>query len=665
MKRFNLMKKIFSVLLTAMIAITAIGLIKVNAEEEYSITYNEDEHVYYSDGYFKDPSTTYNSHLATISMQMANRSAPAGSPASNDATDEWYKTQYKSIQTFYDRIGFSGFAYNEDYTKKTAFDTIGVACAQRKATFKGKEYTIVAVVPRSGNYGLEWANNMALGNGDKSDNLHEGWYNAANKLITFLKNYVDNNVTTENVKLWMAGFSRGGATTNIAAALLDNDINNEVKIFGDTKSITRDDIYAYTLEAPQGANVNVRNMPKPKNYLYNNIFNIINPNDLVPKVAMMDYGFTRFGIDKYITTQFYDPINYNLNRNVFFKMLTSHDLMKISEYKADDFDMYGMSVLSVLSSIGALLTFKQFMDPEFVVKDNTKVAYDSNITVTLLIHELTKNIGTREQYAVQYQPQVCKLMEEFMDGYMPKLGDAVASLPGLLGGMIFGVIAYAVTGRKDVMDTLMHDMFGKYVLDKDLTHIVELFCFIVGPLISTYWERPNELISVMKNIVPIFQNHSTEVTFAHLMSQDSYYIDAYNAATGETLNVVPLRENADYGKMVLDGFNDLKIYEENTLIADIEGYVWGKSEVHKYTSHIAMGYYSYTTEERIEVFLPVDRPFSINYKDYSKKFYHQYTFNAYHMYYTLGNENVNCVNLASFQDHCYFNSDRFYQALKF
>ena len=45
------------------------------------------------------------------------------------------------------------------------------------------DYTVIGVGIRSGGYFREWSNNVYLGDGTKSDYMHEGWYNAANKTI--------------------------------------------------------------------------------------------------------------------------------------------------------------------------------------------------------------------------------------------------------------------------------------------------------------------------------------------------------------------------------------------------------------------------------------------------------------------------------------------------
>jgi hypothetical protein len=291
--------------------------------------------IYFSQSYFEHSSYEYDSHLATASMCVAMSSFQDY----GEKTDEWYYNQSKHIQHTLETIGFNSFTANEDYRQTARFDTIGLATAKKEFD----NYTLIAVAPRSGGYYSEWANNVHLGDGSKSDYMHEGWYNAANKMINFVSDFIDDNNVTGRIKLWMTGFSRGGATANLAAGLLDSRINKGEKIFNNA-TLAKEDIYAYTFEAPQGANVNSKTIPAPKDAIYGNIFNIVNPNDVVTKVAMAEYGFTRFGIDKFITTKFYDPDNYEKNRR-YFKAL--YDVVNETDevtYTADNFGMAGLKV---------------------------------------------------------------------------------------------------------------------------------------------------------------------------------------------------------------------------------------------------------------------------------------------------------------------------------
>ena len=180
------------------------------------IEYSSD--VYFSQGYFEHPSYEFDPHLASASLAFA---VSTFTYATETYDEEWYSTQSRYAKEFLEVLEFNTFETNDDYKQTARFDSIGLCAAKKEFG----DYTVVAIAPRSGGYFSEWASNVNLGNGSKSDMMHEGWYNAANKLINFLTDYVNQNVETTKVKLWMAGFSRGGATTNIAAGLIDNKID--------------------------------------------------------------------------------------------------------------------------------------------------------------------------------------------------------------------------------------------------------------------------------------------------------------------------------------------------------------------------------------------------------------------------------------------------------
>jgi len=81
----------------------------------------------------------------------------------------------------------------------------------------------------------------------------------------------------------LCGFSRGGAVANNAAGVLDNAIyNNDLSKYLNTNkiSLTKENIYTYTFASPLGAYND--QSPNPRSTTYNNIFNCIDPNDIVP-----------------------------------------------------------------------------------------------------------------------------------------------------------------------------------------------------------------------------------------------------------------------------------------------------------------------------------------------------------------------------------------------
>ena len=586
----------------------------------------KDNDLYYYDSYFSHPSTEYDSHLATLSVYMTEFSMILDAP-NNENDNEWYNEQSNRIKGFFETIGFYSFMANEDYYSRTQFDTIGIAVASKKI---GND-TVIAVVPRSGGYYREWSNNVWLGDGTKSDYMHEGWYNAANKLIKFLDKYVTENDITGNVKLWMAGYSRGGATTNIAAGLLDNKINKGEKIFSNGAKITHDNLYAYTFEAPQGANVYSKTVKAPTDKIYNNIFNIVNPNDLVTKVAMQEWGFTRFGIDKYIKTKFYDPENYGDYRNIYKALWTNVNHMKWENYSADTLTMYGIpgeKIASLLTPSGwvanGLGAYFEGLNGIAEI-DTTKANYDSNIVSTLVIEELASKIGSREKYCKYYQQGVSDVLLQVMNDDEKKSSEYIETL-------IQSIIVYGIGANANDVEN------AKY----NLKPVVPL----INVVAQIYLEIPNEILSVAINIGNIFQNHEPVVTITHMEAQDSYYIDDYNNTHSDRVYLVPLHNNADMFRAEFFGFNNLVVWkgDNNTNWAEValdinspnklinvEGFTFGKSEIHNAQPSCAVGYYSYITEEKMKLFCQVNNTYRIGMKSYSKKpVEHEVSYKAYY-----------------------------------
>lgn len=616
----------------------------VSDNRTVNTTFSSD--IYFSQSYFEHSAYEYDPHLATTSLCLA-LSSYADYPPYND---EWYLTQSKNIKATLETLGFNSFITNEDYLQTARFDSIGLCAAKKEFD----DYTVVAVAPRSGGYFSEWANNMHLGDGSKSDYMHEGWYNAANKMIAFLIDYVNDNQITGTVKLWMTGFSRGGATTNIVAGLLDNKLENGEKLFNNA-SLVKENVYAYTFEAPQGANVNSKTIKPPKDSLYGNIFNVVNPNDVVTKVAMSEYGFTRFGIDKFITTEFYDPDNYVKNRKTFKAF---HDILNQTDemvYKGDRFVTVGLQIEHFIKSaliIPGIIDIIE-KDPDDVI-DHTKANYDANIATTLLIEELTSNLGSRNNYVKKYQTPVENLMLIMKD---EKLTDMPQQDLIFLRTLISAVLADGIFGSLDSISEPLKKSAGPYA-----NAVSDLIDVLLGPLVKVYWERPVELTSVAVCIEGIFQNHYADVNIAHLQAQDSFFIDDYNETHEDKVEIVPLMENADFGRMKFFGFNDLGLRlnsKKGKRVVNVEGHILGKSDVKSCDGGYAVGYYSYITEEKMELFMPANAKYNISMKSYSKKPRHRCEYWAYYQYIALDNSGVIKHQVDHKKVTAYFNSDRY------
>lgn len=621
--------------------------VEVGGPDYYSVD------AYYSRNYFEHPSTEYDSHLASASLALA---CSTFTPFTLTYDDDWYLNQSKYAKEFFEKIEFNTFEVNEDYTKSAEANSIG-ACVAKK---EYGDYTVVAIAPRSGGYYSEWAGNVNLGDGSKSDYMHQGWYIAANKLINFLSEYVSDNNVTGKVKLWMSGFSRGGATTNIAAALIDNKINNNEQLFSSNVSVTRDDVYAYTFEAPQGANVNSKTIKKPKDSLYNNIFNIVNPLDIVTKLAMKQYGFTRFGIDKYITNKFYDPDNYDNNRRTSNTFLRMYHQNALTEIKPDKFEMAGFEVTNFGADIATVLVSALATDYDLPTiltpfRDETKTNYDANIAAEIFIDELVDNLGDRNKYASKYQSKLERMMI--------LVQSEKNALPNIMTTVLKIISISAIMDATSITSKFTKKAIASIWDDEFATELYDLITALNGPLASTYWEKPNELLSIAAYASYIVQNHYPEAVFAHVASQDSYYIDEYNQGKddSEKLQLVPFMDNADYARMHFFGYNDIGLRLESKKgerVINIEGHVFGKSDVKSCNKGYAAGYYSYVTEEKMDLFMPINRKYNISMKSYSKKPYHRCEYWAYYEFLALDNRGVLRVQKDHKKESVYFNSDR-------
>ena len=649
----SLFQKLLAFFLAAVLAVSMINPIAASAADDgvKLVKYN-DYKIFYSDDYFRHPASEYNPHLATLSMFMTDNSTPRNRP--KNLNDEWYKKQPNLLKGFFEAIGFEDFDANADYTSRSDFDTIGIACARRQVD----DYTVIAVAVRSGGYYREWANNVWLGDGSKSDYMHEGWYNCANKLLTFLDSYVTNNNITGKIKIWTAGFSRGGATANLAAGLLDNKIYNEEKIFSADATLDHEDLYAYTFEAPQGANYNSKTVELPGSLIYDNIWNIVNPNDLVTKVAMSEYGFARFGTDKFITTKFYDPDNFTANRKTFAKLYEENGDSFEKDYTGDKLVMYGIpgekAILLYKNLIGAyfgdptsiislgvdgLITYVNKDCPYFQV-DTRKANYDSNIVCTLFLEKLVAAIGTRSDYCKKIQDHVKKCLYIFSDDIKSNVDDFIDSaIPAAVTAIILGVYAsnntFGLIGASDIASLL-----AKLNSNDDLAAVADSLDPLMDVLDDVYDEIPNECITFAKYSKEILNNHDSEVNIAHLEAQDSYYIDEYNRTHDniylsdgfDRVSLVSLRDNADFGRLSFFGFNDIGLHLDTghgtKRVVSVDGHVKGRSDVKQCNAGYAVGYYSYTTEEKMELFIPIKTKFIINMKSFSAKPLHKVSYES-------------------------------------
>ena len=253
----------------------------------------------YSDDYFRKSGKEYDAHLSTLSMSLAEASV---SSTREPFTPEGYAHKNRDVIAFLEDVGFSDIEINEDYRTKPTKDSIGVACAHKKIVQDGKEYTMIAIVPRSAGYEMEWGNNFELG----SEGDATGFDNSSDKCLDFTRDYIEKTGLSGDIKVWTVGYSRGAAITNLTAKKLIDDPN---AVLGDAVTLAPEDLYAYTFGTPIAAD----SAQSPRAEKYSGIFNIYQDSELPSVMAPVEMGFDRYGTDYMIKDDAkYDEMLKNL-----------------------------------------------------------------------------------------------------------------------------------------------------------------------------------------------------------------------------------------------------------------------------------------------------------------------------------------------------------------
>ena len=277
----NLKKRILSVILALIMVLTAIPFVTSSAATvtesagtfkcawfNETLTYPYE----YSDEYLKGDAGVYNNDLAQYSLCLAMASFNS---FEKDKGDEHIKALFEECGYEVKSLGYETEGY----------DTVAIS-AGRKAI---DDFNVIFCVIRSGNYGMEWGGNMRVGSGTGD---HEGFTIGRDTAIEYLNKYFEENPVEGKVKLIIPGYSRGASIANLMAAALDN--GSYKNALNGAKDYIKDvdfELTAYTFEAPQ-----CTSDKDSRNPVYNNIFNIINPNDYVPMFVMNELGFSHYGV---------------------------------------------------------------------------------------------------------------------------------------------------------------------------------------------------------------------------------------------------------------------------------------------------------------------------------------------------------------------------------
>jgi len=221
----------------------------------------------YSDDYFRRSGELYDHQLAQCTLGLAT-SAFRAADLDLDRKDEY-------IRDYLTQAGFGDFSSAEYDTEPTA-DTIATCIASKTLSDEDGEFLLVACAVSGGGYQDEWLSNFSFGDYV----VHDGFFSAAFTVFQRVFDYIDAHAAGGRYKLWMGGYSRAAAVSNMTAVLALS-----------AEQIANEDLYVYTFATPNNAQADQLDM----GYDYSNIFNIVGMFDPVPSIPFVEWGYSKLG----------------------------------------------------------------------------------------------------------------------------------------------------------------------------------------------------------------------------------------------------------------------------------------------------------------------------------------------------------------------------------
>ena len=283
----------------------------------------------YHNDYFKTSPKQFRKDLAMCSYIAATNSG-----------------RKNTMEKYYKLIGFKDYHYNDVYNTGCKEDTYGMFIAARDID----DFTVISVSFRSFDYTLEWVSNVTLG----KEGNHEGFEYSSNNALNDFNEYIASTYSGKKLKLWVNGFSRGGALANMFTTKVLN---------GNEFGFTEDNTYCYTFEAPAGFTLENRKD-------YKCIWNLTNPADIVVNVPPKQYGLYRSGTD------------INIYRSDFDDLFAAYMHENYAEQQAqeliDDFPKFGKKDMNEIEFLQDFLEkLLKVDDPTYGL--NNREAYVNNI----------------------------------------------------------------------------------------------------------------------------------------------------------------------------------------------------------------------------------------------------------------------------------------------
>ena len=459
------------------------------------------------------------------------------------SSESEYGNKSVNARNLFSEIGFSDFRQNKMYYSKPTMDSIGVVAANKKITVNGKEYTLIALVVRGGGYESEWASNFTIG----KEGYHQGFKEARDNVIGFLQWYIADRNLKGDIKLWITGYSRAGATANLVAGAINEGVVNLRPC-----ELKRYNMYTYTFEAPMGTVVESAN-----NQIHHNINNIINLDDAVPYVAPAYWNFKRYGYDKNLPHLSNTPSSkYKTQLATMKDILKTYKSFSKAEYKIDKFKM-------------KRITLNAFDNFKLTIVDSSDPTRQNDYLKNSINTFVEKFIRTRPIYTVFYQNGIRHLMKLIFGSDRQKSEKFLKTFFNNMKNedWLHKIFQENKNDTLEVKKKKLYKDVEKLLIDSLKQAGIEyeektlhIACYFLCDLIVSFaFFHPYLTATFIGNNETIAQAHYPEVCLAWMQSMDTNYIFGVIASY-------------TYGKNRLIRINcpvDVYIYENGELVGKI------------------------------------------------------------------------------------------------
>ena len=317
--------------------------------------------------FFQDP-TTYNQDLSVAAGVLSAVSISESEHYQQGSTSEPYMENFLA-QLGFEEVSTASYQYRSEVLDEVAnvfsegkTDVVAYTVASKHITdpATGQKKLLVTTAIR-GSYGSEWLSNLNMdfsegvvaelgldtGKGD-----HTGFSTAAEEVAAAVLNHLQGleeqtgeKIDYRDVALLFCGHSRGAAVANLAAAYMDDiasdwTTDGEATDDGTAWYVHRNNIYAYAFATPE-----VSAKDGCRGSEYDNIFNVLNPADLVPRMPLAQWGFDRYGRDLWLPEPGCDGFDEKYAK---FGADFAQDMGCAAKYSPDD----ATAVDSIIAEIG-------------------------------------------------------------------------------------------------------------------------------------------------------------------------------------------------------------------------------------------------------------------------------------------------------------------------